>query len=100
MIRPVKEAARPWILAAAAVVTVIGVILAIATVVTSRRPAPPPRPVAAKPPLPAPPVRPLLMFISLIPDAGFKHVVMAPLDAPDGPHYVTPLQCDRVYYAG
>ena len=40
------------------------------------------------------------MYISLIPDETFKHVVIAPLDAPDGAHYDTPLQCDRVYYAG
>jgi hypothetical protein len=39
------------------------------------------------------------MFVSLIPDDSFKHVVIAPLDAPDGARYVTPLQCDRVYYA-
>ena len=40
------------------------------------------------------------MYINLIPDEGFKHVVIAPLDAPDGARYVTPLLCDRVYYAG
>ncbi len=40
------------------------------------------------------------MFINLVPDGAFKHVVIAPLDRPDGPRYVTPLQCDRVYYAG
>jgi hypothetical protein len=67
---------------------------------TSRRPAPPGPVVASKPLLPAPPARPFLMFVSLIPDDTFKHVVMAPLDAPDGARYLTPLQCDRVYYAG
>jgi hypothetical protein len=55
---------------------------------------------AAKPLLPAPPARPFLMFISLVPDQTFKRVVLAPLDAPDQARYLTPLQCDRVYYAG
>jgi hypothetical protein len=96
----VKEVARPWIGFAAGAVTVIGVGLAIATVITSRRPAPPPRaPVALKPLLTAAPQRPFLMFISLVPDETFKKVVLAPLDAPDGARYATPLQCDRVYYA-
>ena len=97
-----KEVGRPWIAVAAVVVTAIGVAVAIATVVTSRRP-PPPRAavaVAGKPLLSAPPQRPFLMFISLIPDDSFKRVVLAPLAAPDGARYVTPLQCDRVYYAG
>lgn len=95
-----KDVARPWIIIAACVVTVIGIALAIATIASSRRP-PAPRAVAtAKPVLPAPPARPFLMFINLVPDEAFKHVVLAPLAAPDGPRYVTPLQCDRVYYAG
>jgi hypothetical protein len=96
----VKDVARPWILVAAWVVTALGVGVAIAVVATSRRPSPP-RPVAAaKPLLSSPPARPFLMFINLVPDEAFKHVVMAPLEAPDGARYVTPLQCDRVYYAG
>ena len=95
-----NEVARPWIAFAAAAVTVLGLVLAIATVVTSRRPAPPPRdPIAAKPLLTAAPQRPFLMFISLAPDETFKKVVLAPLEAPDGARYATPLQCDRVYYA-
>ena len=40
------------------------------------------------------------MFISLVPDDTFKRVVLAPLSAPDEARYVTPLNCDRVYYAG
>jgi hypothetical protein len=96
----VKDVARPWILIAACVVTALGIGLAIAVIATSRRPSPP-RPVAAaKPLLATPPARPFLMFINLVPDEAFKHVVIAPLDAPDGARYVTPLQCDRVYYAG
>jgi hypothetical protein len=96
----VKDVARPWIIIAACVVTVIGIALAIATIASSRRPPAPRAVAAAKPVLPAPPARPFLMFINLVPDEAFKHVVLAPLAAPDGPRYVTPLQCDRVYYAG
>ena len=96
-----KEVARLWIGIAAALVTVLGAVLVIATVMTSRRPAPPRRAVVpAQPVLAAPPARPYLMWISLIPDDSFKRVVLAPLDAPDGARHVTPLQCDRVYYAG
>ena len=95
-----KDVARPWIIIAACVVTVIGIALAIATIASSRRPPAPRAVAAAKPVLPAPPARPFLMFINLVPDEAFKHVVLAPLAAPDGPRYVTPLQCDRVYYAG
>ena len=95
-----NDVARPWIAIAACAVTLLGIGLAIATVTTSRRPSPPARPVVSKPTLAAPPARPFLMFINLVPDQAFKHVVIAPLSAPDGPHYVTPLQCDRVYYAG
>jgi hypothetical protein len=96
----VKDVARPWIIIAACVVTVIGIALAIATIASSRRPPAPRAVAAAKPVLPAPPARPFLMFINLVPDEAFKHVVLAPLAAPDGARYVTPLQCDRVYYAG
>ena len=96
-----KDVAKPWILVAAAVVTVLGIAVAIAAVVTSRRVSLRPRAVvAAKPLLSAPPARPFLMFVSLVPDDTFKRVVVAPLSAPDEARYVTPLQCDRVYYAG
>jgi hypothetical protein len=101
----VKDVARPWIAIAAVLVTAIAIALAVATFMASRRAVAPPPPraavsAAAKPILAAPPARPFLMFISLIPDATFKRVVLAPLDAPDQARYVTPLQCDRVYYAG
>ena len=91
--------ARPRLLIAACIVTAIGASVAIGIIPTSRRSAPPRAAVTTKPVLPAPPARPFLMFVSLIPDDSFKHVVIAPLDAPDGARYVTPLQCDRVYYA-
>lgn len=50
--------------------------------------------------LSSPPERPFLMYVSLSADDSFKHVVLAPLDAPDGPRFVTPLDCERVYYSG
>jgi hypothetical protein len=40
------------------------------------------------------------MFVSLASDSSFKHVVLAPLESPDGARYVTPLTCDRVYFSG
>ena len=96
-----KDVARPWIAGAASLVTLLVVALLIATVMTGRRPVSDSRQTAvAKLLLPGPPSRPFLMFISLVPGKAFKHVVMAPLDAPDGARFVTPLQCDRVYYAG
>jgi hypothetical protein len=100
MIGPVKDTSRPWIALAAGVVTLLGLGLAIATVVTSRRSAKPPAAVPAKLLLASAPARPFLMFISLAPDDTFKRVVLAPLDSPDGARYVTPLNCERVYYAG
>jgi hypothetical protein len=80
----------------------IALVVAWAFVVfpRSRRAVQPRAVVAAKPELAAPPARPFLMFISLIPGPSFRHVVMAPLGDPDGARYVTPLRCDRVYYAG
>ncbi len=99
-----NDASKLWRLVAAVVVTALGVAFAIATYRSTRSaPAPgPPRVAAAasKPLLAAPPPRPFLMFISLVPDQTFKRVVLAPLDAPDGARYLTELQCDRVYYAG
>ena len=88
-------------LAAACVVTLLGVAVAIAFVVTSRRPAPTPaRQIVVRPLLSTAPARPFLMFISLAPGETFKRVVLAPLAAPDEARYVTPLNCERVYYAG
>lgn len=49
--------------------------------------------------LASPPNRPFVMFISQAADDTFRHVALAPLDAPDGPRYVTPLICDRVHFA-
>ena len=99
MIESMREVARPWIAIAAVVVTVLGVALMVANLRTTRRPVTAPPLGAPRPLLTAPPQRPFLLFISLVPDEAFKRVVLAPLDAPDGARYVTPLQCDRVYYA-
>jgi hypothetical protein len=96
----VKDGARPWVITAASVAA-IGVVVAVALSLRTspRRPASP-HLLPARPALASLPERPFLMFINLVPDEAFKRVVIAPLDAPDGPHFVTPLQCDRVYYAG
>ena len=98
-----KDTSGRWILAASCVVTAIGVGVAIATIRTSRpagQPVASPAAVAVKPILAAVPDRPFLMFISLAPDTTFKRVVLAPLAAPDEARYVTPLNCERVYYSG
>lgn len=39
------------------------------------------------------------MFTSLAPDDSFGRVALAALDAPNGARYVTPLVCERVYFA-
>jgi len=95
----VKDVARPWVLIAACVATVTVVVVVLALRGSPRRPSSP-HVIPVRPTLAAPPERPFLMFINLVPDEAFKRVVIAPLDAPDGPRFVTPLQCDRVYYAG
>ena len=94
-----RDSGRPWIALGAGLVTLLGAGFAIATYVTSRRPAPAPPPAASKGLLTSAPARPFLMYVSLAPDT-FKKVVLAPLAAPDGARYVTPLDCERVYYAG
>jgi hypothetical protein len=42
---------------------------------------------------------PQLLFRNTIPDKTFGRVAMAPLADPDGHRTITPLTCDRVYYA-
>lgn len=82
--------ARSFFLLGAAILTACG------------RQAPP-----AKAPLDAAPVRltnqpsrPYLLFISVASDDSHQHVALAPLNALDAGRYVTPLSCERVYYAG
>jgi hypothetical protein len=94
----VGDASRTWIVVAAFVVAVLVIVAVLTMRGSPKRPSM--APVVARPALAEPPPRPFLMFINLVPDEAFKRVVIAPLDAPDGPRYVTPLQCDRVYYAG
>jgi hypothetical protein len=94
-------AARPWVIAGAGLLIAAAIGAGLATRGRSARAsARPPAAVAAKATLAEPPARPFLMFISLTPDDTFKRVVLAPLGSPDGARYVTPIQCDRVYYAG
>jgi hypothetical protein len=50
--------------------------------------------------LKAPPPRPYMMFISVLSDETFQHVLLAPLDSPASAAYVTPLTCRRVHFAG
>lgn len=58
---------------------------------------------ADRPPAPtrlaAPPDRPSLMFVSVASDDSFKHVLLGPLAAPGTNAFVTPLVCERVYFA-
>jgi hypothetical protein len=49
--------------------------------------------------LEAMPPPPSLMFINLANDGGFNHVAVASLASPAGAAYVTPLSCERVYFA-
>ena len=109
MMGAVNAWARRALLVAASVGTVLGVGLAVATFLSARREVgsedptlrtPGPTPAPARAHLSSPPERPFLMFISLSQDDTFKRVVMTPLAAPNGPRYVTPLNCERVYYSG
>ena len=95
-----RDGPRPRVLIAAGVATSAVIVAATLYMRTSPRHPVSPHVVPVKPALTEPPARPFLMFINLVPDDAFKRVVIAPLDAPDGPRFVTPLQCDRVYYAG
>ena len=50
--------------------------------------------------LAAPPDRPSLMFVSVASDDTFKHVLLGSLASPAAGAFVTPLVCERVYFAG
>jgi hypothetical protein len=45
------------------------------------------------------PAVPFVMVRSLTPDDTHGRVGIAPLSAPGGPRYITPLRCERVFYA-
>lgn len=49
--------------------------------------------------LAAPPARPYLLVRSMRTDGSFGKLLLAPLSAPDGPAYETPLDCDRAAMA-
>lgn len=44
--------------------------------------------------------RPHLLFLHAPQGDAYRQVALVPLDALDGPRYLTPLQCQRVYMAG
>ena len=46
------------------------------------------------------PARPQLMFVSVAPDDSNRHLAIVPLGAPGAGRYMTPLACDRIYFAG
>ena len=77
------------------VVLVVAGALAMAcrqTEPSARRPA--------QPRLESPPDGPSLMFVSLASNDTFKHVLLSPLAAPDAGAFITPLVCERAYFAG
>jgi hypothetical protein len=41
-----------------------------------------------------------VLFINKQPGPGFGRIALAPLDALGGPRYLTPLECEHVYFAG
>lgn len=55
---------------------------------------------AAVPTLSAPPATPFVLVRHLAPGSGWSRLALAPLAAPDGPRFVTPLTCVRGYMAG
>jgi hypothetical protein len=46
------------------------------------------------------PARPQLMFVSVASDDSHQHLSVASLEGLDRGRYVTPLACDRIYFAG
>lgn len=55
---------------------------------------------AAAAPLPSPPAPPFVLVRHLAPGSGWSRLALAPLAAPDGPRFITPLTCVRAYVAG
>lgn len=49
--------------------------------------------------LPSPPAPPFVLVRHLAPGSGWSRLALAPLAAPDGPRFVTPLNCVRAYVA-
>ena len=46
------------------------------------------------------PPRPQLVFVSVAADESHRRIALASLERPDGGIFVTPLKCDRSYFAG
>ena len=61
---------------------------------------PGPSDAAASVTLPAPPAPPFVLVRQLASGSGWSRLALAPLDAPDGPRFITPLTCVRAYVAG
>ena len=55
---------------------------------------------AAAPRLSTVPPKPFLLTRSTLPGETARRLMVAPLSAPAGPGYLTPLTCERAYYAG
>ena len=93
---------RVWAFVALCVVAVAGTAWYAATAVrrgtagTNGRPAD----AATGTGLAAPPPRPFLLTRSTLPGDTARRLVLAPLDAPAGPGYLTPMTCERAYFAG
>ena len=93
---------RAWVLAA--VISITG-LAALAYYVLAPAPSASAvrtgnTPAAETPRLLSPPPRPYVMVRSMVADESFNHIALVPLDAPEGPRFVTPLSCERVFYAG
>jgi hypothetical protein len=97
---PAGRSRRFWQGAVACSLFVVGLAVVIGTAMSSRKSTPPATAPKIHPLLSRPPDRPFLMFVNLTPDDAFKRVVLASLESPDGARYVTPLTCERVYFAG
>ena len=48
----------------------------------------------------APPSKPFLLTRSTLPGETARRLMVSPLNAPAGPAYLTPLACERAYFAG
>src|SRR6266853_1972070 len=76
------------------------VLILASTLVMACRAADPPARRSVRVRLETPPDGPSLMFVSVASDDTFKHVLLSSLAAPSDGAFVTPLVCERVYFAG
>ncbi len=86
-----------------AAVCLAAVALIVWSLARARQPATSGDATSARPPavtLAAPPATPFVAVRHLAPGAGWSRLALAPLAAPDGPRFVTPLSCVRAYIAG